>query len=66
MKILSLLFIIICFSCEDRCKYLKEKNIKLKNCISILKENNKFLEENNKFLQEDNNILGSMLAEKEN
>ena len=66
MKILSLLFIMICFSCEDRCKYLNEENIRLKKCIKALDEKNKFLEENNKFLQEDNNILGSILAEKEN
>ncbi len=66
MKILSLLLIMICFSCEDKCKYLNEENIKLKNCINTLKEDNKLLEENNKFLQEDNNFLGSMLAEREN
>ena len=66
MKFLSLLFIIICFSCEDRCKYLNEDNIKLKKYIEVLEENNKFLEENNKFLQEDNNLLGSILAEREN
>ena len=65
MKILSLLLIMICFSCEDKCKYLNKENIKLKNCINTLKEDNEFLEESNKFLQEDNNFLGSMLAEKE-
>tara|TARA_R100000655_G_scaffold55263_1_gene93325 strand:+ start:286 stop:486 length:201 start_codon:yes stop_codon:yes gene_type:complete len=66
MRVLSLLFIIICFSCEDRCKCLNEDNIKLKKYIEVLEENNKFLEENNKFLQEDNNLLGSILAEREN
>tara|TARA_R110000824_G_scaffold284022_1_gene472346 strand:+ start:903 stop:1088 length:186 start_codon:yes stop_codon:yes gene_type:complete len=58
MKILSILLVMICFSCKDRCKYLNEENIRLKKCI-------KALEENNKFLQEDNNLLGSILAEKE-
>tara|TARA_R100001463_G_scaffold55937_3_gene107769 strand:+ start:6330 stop:6515 length:186 start_codon:yes stop_codon:yes gene_type:complete len=58
MKVLSLLLVMICFSCNDKCKYLNEENIRLKKCV-------KALEENNKFLQEDNNILGSILAEKE-
>ena len=66
MKILSLLFIMISSSCEDRCNYLNEENIRLKKCIKVLEKSNKALEENNKFLQEDNNILGSILAEKEN